>query len=63
MDVAYGFVALAWNAVGESAKAVAYAEKAIQAIEMKDGRWSGNLRLWEGVRGDPRGHWSFGRRL
>jgi hypothetical protein len=62
MDVAYGFAALAWNAVGDVGKAVFYAEKAQEAILMKDGRWAPNLRIWREMLGDPEGHWSFGRR-
>ncbi|KAF2704636.1 SET domain-containing protein [Pleomassaria siparia CBS 279.74] len=62
MDVPYGFAALAYNAVGNSKKAVTYAEKAEEAILMKDGVWSPNLRIWEEVMGNAKGHWSYKRR-
>lgn len=63
MDVAYGFAALAYNAVGDSKKAVLFAEKAREAILMKDGKWAPNLRLWNEVLADPKEHWSHKRRL
>ncbi|KAF2032539.1 hypothetical protein EK21DRAFT_60596, partial [Setomelanomma holmii] len=63
MDVAYGFTALAYSAVGEDEKAVEFAEKAGEAVLMKDGRWSDNLRIWEEMLGDVKGHWSWARRL
>jgi hypothetical protein len=63
MDVAYGFAALAYNAAGDDKIAVEYAEKAKRAILMKDGRWSMNMRIWENLLGDVRGHWSWKRRL
>ncbi|KAH7096032.1 hypothetical protein FB567DRAFT_544272 [Paraphoma chrysanthemicola] len=63
MDVAYGFAALAYSAVGDEARAVEFAERAREALLMKDGRWSGNLRIWEEMVGDVGGHWSWRRRL
>jgi hypothetical protein len=63
MDVAYGFAALAYSAVGDERKALEYAEKAKEAILMKDGRWSANLRIWEEVLRGVSGHWSWRRRL
>jgi hypothetical protein len=63
MDLAYGFAALAYSAVGDEEGAREYAEKAKEAILMKDGKWSGNLRIWEEVLGDVRGHWSWMRRV
>jgi hypothetical protein len=63
MDVAYGFAALAYSAVGDEPSAIKYAEKARGAILMKDGRWSANLRIWEEMLGDVRAHWSWRRRL
>tara|TARA_R110002003_G_scaffold56_2_gene5053 strand:+ start:14559 stop:14753 length:195 start_codon:yes stop_codon:yes gene_type:complete len=62
MDVAYGFAALAYSAVGDEARAVGYAEQAREAVLMKDGVWRGDLRIWEKVVGDVRGHWSWRRR-
>jgi hypothetical protein len=63
MDLAYGFAALAYSAVGDEEGAREYAEQAKEAILMKDGKWSGNLRIWEEVLGDVRGHWSWMRRV
>lgn len=63
MDMAYGFAALAWNAAGDSDKAVSYAEKAQEAIMMKDGRWSQNLQIWEELLENPVVHWSYRRRI
>jgi hypothetical protein len=63
MDVAYGFAALAYSAAGDEARAVGYAEQAREAVLMKDGLWRGDLRIWEEVVGDVRGHWSWRRRI
>lgn len=63
MDMAYGFAALAYNAAGESKKAVRFAEKAKEAILMKDGKWAPNLQLWNEVLADPKKHWSYRRRV
>ena len=63
MDVAYGFAALAHNAVGNSEKASQFSEKAKEAILMKDGKWGPNLKLWNEVLADPKKHWSYKRRL
>lgn len=63
MDLAYGHAALTYNAVGDSANAVRYAEKAKEAISMKDGKWSANLKIWETLLEGPEGHWSFKRRV
>lgn len=63
MDIPYGFAALAYNAAGRSEEAVGFAEKAREAILLKDGVWAPNLGVWEGLLGDVQGHWSFGRRV
>jgi hypothetical protein len=63
MDLAYGFAALAYSAVGNEKLAIEFAGNAKEAILMKDGRWSENLRIWEEMLGDVRGHWSWMRRL
>lgn len=63
MDVAYGFAALAYGAVGYEVDAIKYAEKAKEAILMKDGMWSANLRIWEDLLGNVKAHWSWRRRL
>jgi hypothetical protein len=63
MDVAYGFAALAYNAVGKRKEALIYAEKAKDAILMKDGVWSENLRIWKSLIGEGDQHWSWRRRL
>jgi hypothetical protein len=63
MDVAYGFATLAYSAVGDEKRTVEYAEKAKEAILMKDGKWSANLRIWEDVLQGVRRHWSWQRRL
>jgi hypothetical protein len=63
MDVAYGFAALAYSAAGDEARAVGFAEKAKEAILMKDGRWSTNLRIWEELLEDVKAHWSWRRRM
>ncbi|KAF1915285.1 hypothetical protein BDU57DRAFT_588186 [Ampelomyces quisqualis] len=62
MDVAYGFAALAYSAVGDETGAVKYAEKAKEAILMKDGMWSANLRIWEELLMNVKAHWSWRRR-
>jgi hypothetical protein len=63
MDVAYGFAALAYSAAGDEARAVGFAEKAKEAILMKDGRGSTNLRIWEELLEDVKAHWSWRRRM
>lgn len=63
MDVAYGFAALAWNAAGDSEKAISYAKEAKEAILMKDGKWVPNLQLWDEIIKDTKGHWSYRRRV
>jgi hypothetical protein len=67
MDIPYGFAALAYSAVGDGQGARAYAEKAKRAVLMKDGRWSENLRIWEGMLEEEgegvEGHWSWRRRV
>jgi hypothetical protein len=63
MDMAYGFAALAYSAVGNKEKALRYAEKAQEAIIMKDGVWTTNWRVWEEFREGVEGHWSWKRRV
>jgi hypothetical protein len=63
MDLAYGFAALAYSGEGDEDGARRYAEMAKQAVLMKDGVWSANLRIWEELLGDVRGHWSWMRRV
>jgi hypothetical protein len=63
MDLAYGFAALAHSAVGDEVGAVNYAASAKEAILMKDGRWSANLRIWEDLLEDVGAHWSWRRRV
>jgi hypothetical protein len=62
LDIPYGFAALAYNAVGNSKKAVKYAEQAREVILIKDGPWTPNLQLWHELLEDPKRHWSFERR-
>ena len=62
MDMPYGFAALAYSTVGDREKALSYAEKAQEAIQMKDGVWTENWKMWEGFKGDLEGHWSWRRR-
>ncbi|KAL5114689.1 hypothetical protein ACEQ8H_007423 [Pleosporales sp. CAS-2024a] len=63
MDIAYGFAALAYSAAGDKAGATSYAQKARQAILMKDGSWSANYRIWEDMLKDVHAHWSWQRRM
>ena len=65
MDIAYGFSALAYSAVGDVIRARQYAGKAREAILMKDGMWAPNLKIWEGMlsEGGVEGHWSWERRV
>ncbi|KAF2856439.1 SET domain-containing protein [Plenodomus tracheiphilus IPT5] len=66
MDIAYGFAALTYSSFGDADRAREYVEKAKRAVEMKDGVWSVNWGVWEGMldegRGGVRGHWSWGVR-
>ena len=63
MDLAYGYAALAYSAVGNKEMAVRYAELAKEAILMKDGAWVVNFGVWEELLGDVEGHWSWMRRV
>jgi len=63
LDIPYGFAALAYSAVGSDKRAVEYAEKAKEAILMKDGSWSTNLRIWEELLENVKRHWSYKRRM
>ncbi|EOA82339.1 uncharacterized protein SETTUDRAFT_96933 [Exserohilum turcica Et28A] len=63
MDMAYGFAALAYSAVGDANMAMLYAEKAKEAILMKDGKWTRNLAIWDSLMEDLQEHWSWRRRL
>lgn len=63
MDIAYGFAALAYSAVGDEGQARKYAEKAKEAILMKDGKWSENYKIWEEMLGNVKAHWSWRRRV
>lgn len=63
MDIGYGFAALAYSAVGDASKAVMYAEKAREALLMKEGKWAPNLKIYDSLIGDLQGHWSWRRRL
>ncbi|KAJ4380459.1 hypothetical protein N0V86_003814 [Didymella sp. IMI 355093] len=63
LDVPYGFAALAFNAVGRSEEARAWAGKARDAILRKDGRGADALRIWESLLGDAEMHWSYMRRV
>jgi hypothetical protein len=65
MDIPYGFSALEYSAVGDAVKARQYAEKAREAILMKDGMWAPNLKIWEGMLREEgvEGHWSWERRV
>lgn len=62
LDIPYGFAALAYNAVGDTKKAVKYAELAKELILMKDGPWTPNLQIWEEMLRGPKDHWSYKRR-
>lgn len=63
MDTPYGFAALAYSAVGDEGMAVRYAEKAREAVLLKDGEWVESLGIWEEMIRDVRGHWSWNRRV
>lgn len=62
LDIPYGFAALAYNAAGNTKKAVKYAELAQELILMKDGPWTPNYATWTEFLRDPNSHWSFRRR-
>ncbi|KAF7576753.1 90S preribosome/SSU processome component KRR1 [Pyrenophora tritici-repentis] len=59
MDLAYGYAALAYSAVGDGDMAVKYAELAKEAILLKDGKWVPNFGVWEELVGNVEGHWSW----
>lgn len=63
MDMPYGFAALAYSAAGDAESAMGFVRKAREAVLMKDGVWSQNFGIWEGmVRDGVEGHWSWRRR-
>ncbi|KAE8870064.1 hypothetical protein PTNB29_00408 [Pyrenophora teres f. teres] len=59
MDLAYGYAALAYSAVGDRDMALRYAELAKEAILLKDGKWVANFGVWEELIGNVDGHWSW----
>ncbi|KAE8873778.1 hypothetical protein PTNB73_00410 [Pyrenophora teres f. teres] len=59
MDLAYGYAALAYSAVGDRDMALRYAELAKEAILLKDGKWVANFGVWEELIGNVEGHWSW----
>ena len=59
LDVPYGYLALAWNAVGDAKKSKQYAGKAMKATEIKDGSWASNWQMWKELRDSPQKHWSW----
>ncbi|KAF2018542.1 SET domain-containing protein [Aaosphaeria arxii CBS 175.79] len=63
LTIPYGFAALAYNAVGDTKKAIKYANLAKELTLMKDGMWSANLGMYEDILKDARAHWSYNRRL
>lgn len=63
LDVPYGFMALAVNAVGESGEARAWAGRAREAVLGKDGKGADALRIWTQIIEGAEAHWSYRRRL
>ncbi|KAI8936175.1 hypothetical protein NX059_006608 [Plenodomus lindquistii] len=67
MDIAYGFAALTYSSFGNEVEAESFARKAKGAIEMKDGVWSANWKVWQEMldqeKGGVKGHWSWRRRV
>lgn len=59
MGTAYGYAALAYNAIGDEVRAVEFANLAERAIALKDGEGSPDLGMVRELMGDPRGHWSW----
>ena len=59
LDTAYGYAALAYNAVGDAKEAKRYAELAIEAIVLKDGQGTKDWAMWKEMVQDPKKHWSW----
>ena len=63
LDTAYGYTALAYNAVGDARRATKYARLAADAAVLKGGPGAPLFRTWKEVIDNPKGHWSWRWRL
>lgn len=63
LDVPFGFAALACNAVGRVEEAREWAQKARNAVLMKDGEGAVALGIWDALLRDAERHWSYRRRI
>jgi hypothetical protein len=59
LDTAYGYAALACNAVGDARGARKYGRLAADAAVLKGGPEAPNLKIWEELIDNPKGHWSW----
>jgi hypothetical protein len=63
MDEAYGYAAVAYNAVGDRDTAVKYAGMAFEAVRLRHGPGGKDLLMWQAFQKDSTGHWSWRRKL
>ena len=59
LDIAYGYAALAYNAVGDAAKANKFAKLAAEALNFKEGPNGRDMEMWKELTANPKHHWSW----
>ena len=59
MDEAYGYAAVAYNAVGDADTAVMYAEMAFEAVRLRHGPGGESWLMWQAFQEDSTKHWSW----
>jgi len=59
-DIAYGYAALAYNAIRSPEEAKRYAKLAIDVVELREGCTPQKHREWQELVDNPQAHWSWG---
>jgi hypothetical protein len=63
MDDAYGYAAVAYNAVGHADTTVKYAEMAFGAVRLRHGPGGESWLMWQTFQEDSTKHWSWKRKV
>ena len=59
LNLAYGYAALTYNAIGDARRAKKYANLAAEAVALKDGTEATDFKMWNGMTANPKEHWSW----
>jgi hypothetical protein len=59
LNLAYGYAALTYNAIGDARRARKYANLAAEAVALKDGPGAADFRMLNEVVDNPKEHWSW----